>query len=95
MVALQRQLFPAPAMAQFDEWPKLLRPIARNSSADGEDPQALLAEQSCGEIFEIFEGIKTEFRAAFLVAFAIVLRQNPGLISESENAGTNTGTFFS
>src|ERR1700690_296093 len=45
VIALQRQVFAAAAVAQFDEGPELLRPVPRNASADGEDSQALLTEQ--------------------------------------------------
>src|ERR1019366_2350837 len=62
VITLQRQGFPAPAGAQFDERPELLRPVARNASANGEDSQPLLAEQGCGEVLQVFEGIETEAR---------------------------------
>src|SRR5208282_6469588 len=71
VIALQRQVFPAPAMAQFDERTELLRPVARNASANRENAQPLLTEQRGGKIFEVFEGIEAEPRLAFFVTFAI------------------------
>src|ERR1019366_986924 len=56
--ALQGQVFAATPMAQFYEWTKLLRPVSRYTTADSQNPQALLLQQRLGVIFEVFEGIE-------------------------------------
>ena len=71
MIAFQRQVFPAPAVAQFDERAELLRPVTGDASADGEDSQPLLTQQGCGEMLQVFEGIEAESRLPFLIAFTV------------------------
>src|SRR5208282_5449156 len=71
VIALQRQVFPAPAVAQFDERTELLRPVTRNASAYGEDSEALLTEQSGGKVLQVFEGIEAEARLPLLIALAV------------------------
>ncbi len=66
--ALQRQLFPAPAMTQLDERPKLLRPIPGHAAADGEDAQPLLLQQRFRVVFQILKRIVMQRRNAILAA---------------------------
>src|ERR1700691_1754287 len=71
VIALQGKVFPSPAVAQFDERSKLLRPVARNASADGENSQAFLAKKGCGKVFQVFERIEAEAGLSFFVALAV------------------------
>ena len=48
-------------MTQFEEWPKLLRPIARNATADGENTEPLLAQQGGREVLQVKERVKANF----------------------------------
>src|SRR5208337_2397878 len=54
---------------------KLLRPVARNAAADGEDSEALLTEQGCGKALQVFERIEAESRLPLLVAFTVGQRE--------------------
>src|SRR5271166_4763945 len=49
VIALERQIFTAAAMAQLDERPELLRPVARHAATDSEDAESRLFEQRLGE----------------------------------------------
>src|SRR6202522_1935960 len=71
VIALQRQVFAAPTVAQFNERAKLLRPVPRHTSANRKNPQPLLAEQSRCEVLQVFKRIEAESRLPFLVALTI------------------------
>src|ERR1700676_1251601 len=71
VIALQRNVFPAPAVAQFDERAKLLRPVTRNPSADSKYSQALLTQQSGGKVFEVFKRIEGEAWLSLFIALAV------------------------
>src|ERR1700686_5212935 len=71
VIALQRKVFPAPAVAQFDERTKLLRPVTRNPAAYCENSKALLTQQSCGKVFEVFKRIEAEAWLSLFIALAI------------------------
>src|SRR5713226_154761 len=71
VIALQRQVFPAPPMAQLDERAELLRPVARHSAADRKDSKAFFLEQRRRKIFQILKRIESKTRLAFFVALAV------------------------
>ena len=74
MVALQGDVFAEATVAQFDEGSKLLRPIAGDSTADGEDTQLFLTQKRSGEVLEVFERIETNLVSPGRFAEAIVQR---------------------
>src|SRR5579872_2076484 len=81
-------------MAQFDERAELLRPVARNTSADGENPQAFLAQQSRSEMFEIFKRIETNFVPAGAFAHTIIQRDVQPEFRIREGGHKNRNAFF-
>src|SRR5579863_8693323 len=60
MVALQRQVLSQSPVPQFNEWSKLLRPIARDAAADGENSQFFLPQQSRREMLQILKRIEAD-----------------------------------
>src|ERR1700675_1592937 len=94
MIALQRQVFPAPAVAQFDERPKLLRPIAWNPSADRENSQPLLFQQGSRKVLQIFKGLEAEPRLSFFVAFTVGQRVVEAEFGIRERGNKYRNIFF-
>ena len=72
VVALEREILAASAMAQLDVGAELLSPIAGNAAADGEDTESGLLEILLGEVIEIEEGIEADQLASLFGALAIV-----------------------
>src|SRR5450631_1256712 len=60
VIALQRQVLSEPSVPEFDERPKLLRPVARDAAADRENSQFLLPEQGRGKVLEVLEGVESD-----------------------------------
>ena len=94
MEALDRQVFPAPAMAQVEVRPELLRPVTRYSSADGEDAEALLLQQRFGVVFEVFEWIVAQRGNAVLAARAVVQREVESNLGVAERRDEDRDSFF-
>src|SRR5438309_8756478 len=61
VIALELNVFPQAPVTQFEEWPKLLRPIAPDATADGENTEPLLAQQGGREVLQIKERVKANF----------------------------------
>src|SRR5450631_1607071 len=60
VIALQRQVLSEPSVPEFDERPKLLRPVARHPAANGENPKFLLPQKRRGEVLQILEGVEPD-----------------------------------
>ena len=61
-------------MPQFAERPKLLRPVARNASADRKDAKSSLSQQRGREMLQILERIKPQLVSSGRFAQTIVQR---------------------
>jgi hypothetical protein len=72
MIALERKIFVAPPGHELGVDAELLGPVARNTTADGEDAHFLCAHHGVGESFEVFEGIEAESRALFFPAGVLI-----------------------
>src|SRR5437868_3710464 len=71
VIALQRNIFAHAAMPQLDKWAKLLGPVSGHASADSQNSQLFLAEQSRSEVFQIFERIEAQFMTARAFTHAV------------------------
>jgi hypothetical protein len=72
VVALERKIFVAAAGHELGVDAELLGPVARNTTANGEDPHFLCGHHGVRESFEVFEGIETENRALFFLAGVLI-----------------------
>src|SRR5437867_1204706 len=59
-------------MPQFDEWSKLLRPIARDSATDCENAKSLLPQQGGSKMLQIFKRVEADLVATRAFAHAVV-----------------------
>src|SRR5215472_5355184 len=59
IVAFQRKVLVASPREQLRVNAELLRPIARNAAAHGENPHALGLQHDAGKLLEIFEGVES------------------------------------
>src|SRR5215831_13823609 len=68
VVALQWQFLIAAAGHQFGVYAELLRPVARNATADSENSHALCSQHGGGKLFEVFKRVEAQQRAAIALA---------------------------
>src|SRR5579871_3989546 len=64
MISLQGDVFPQTPVTQLAEWPKLLGPVPWYTTADGENTQLLLTQQSRSEVLQIFKRIEADLMPA-------------------------------
>ncbi len=81
-------------MAQFDEWPKLLRPVAWHAAADGKNSQPGLPQQRGGKMLQVLKGIKTQLVPASRFAQTIVQRDVQAEIGIGESRHEYRHTFL-
>ena len=64
--------FVAAAGEEFGVDAELLRPVARNAAADGEDAHLFGGQHGVGEFLEVLEGIEAKERAVIALAKDLV-----------------------
>src|SRR5581483_3633608 len=94
VVALQRQLLITAPGQQFGVHAELLRPVPRHAAADREYPHALGRKHRVREFFKVLKRIEAQHRALLLLPRDLCSAKSMPS-SESENAGTKTGTLCS
>jgi hypothetical protein len=72
VVAFERKIFVAAAGHELGVDAELLGPVARNTTADGEDTHYLCGHHGVRESFEVFEGIEAENRTLFFPAGVLI-----------------------
>jgi hypothetical protein len=71
-ITLERKLLVATAGHEFGIDAELLRPVAGDATADGEDAHFFCGHHGVGEFFEVFERIEVEERAVVTLAAVFV-----------------------
>ena len=94
IVALERHFLVAAARKQLRVNAELLRPIARNPAAHGENSHALGREHGFGEIFEVVEGVEAQLRTSFLAALALMQRKIDADFGIGERRNENGNILF-
>src|SRR5260370_32690838 len=94
VIALEFDSFPGTTDAEFAIRAKLLRPVAWNAAADGEDANTLLLEQGVGEVVKVKERIEIEQRLAFAGSHTIVERDIEAELRISKCRNKNRHAFF-
>jgi hypothetical protein len=72
VIALEGKIFVAATGHEFGIDAKLLRPVARNATADGENAHFFGGHHGAGELLEIFKGIEAKTRTLFLFARILI-----------------------
>jgi hypothetical protein len=93
-VALERKIFVAAAGHELGVDAELLGPVARNTTADGEDAHFLCGHHGVRESFEVFEGIEAENRALFFPAGVLIESEVEAKFRIGESGNKNGDVVF-